>query len=61
MAVNNINLNMYNGQITALLGHNGAGKSTTMFMLTGEWVACSLQANEVQQNCNLLYAGHKLL
>ena len=35
VAVNNISLDMYEGQITALLGHNGAGKSTTMFMLTG--------------------------
>ena len=26
---------MYNGQIFALLGHNGAGKSTTISMLTG--------------------------
>jgi ABC-type polysaccharide/polyol phosphate transport system ATPase subunit len=28
--VNNLTLNFYEGQITALLGHNGAGKSTTM-------------------------------
>ena len=34
-AVNGINLKMYNGQIFALLGHNGAGKSTTISMLTG--------------------------
>ena len=26
---------MYESQITALLGHNGAGKSTTMSVLTG--------------------------
>ena len=26
---------MYEGQVTALLGHNGAGKSTTMSVLTG--------------------------
>ena len=26
---------MYSGQIFALLGHNGAGKSTTISMLTG--------------------------
>lgn len=32
-----MNLNMYEGQITALLGHNGAGKTTTMFMLTGKY------------------------
>lgn len=33
--VNNFNLNMYEDQITVLLGHNGAGKTTTMNMLTG--------------------------
>lgn len=35
VAVNNLNVNMYEDQITVLLGHNGAGKSTTMSMLTG--------------------------
>ncbi|XP_042225445.1 phospholipid-transporting ATPase ABCA3-like [Homarus americanus] len=35
VAVNNMFLNMYDGQITVLLGHNGAGKTTTMSMLTG--------------------------
>ena len=34
-AVQGINLKMYNGQIFSLLGHNGAGKSTTISMLTG--------------------------
>lgn len=34
-AVNDVNLNIYEGQITALLGHNGAGKTTTMSMITG--------------------------
>ncbi|XP_060519226.1 phospholipid-transporting ATPase ABCA3 isoform X2 [Cylas formicarius] len=34
-AVRNLSLNMYEGQITVLLGHNGAGKTTTMSMLTG--------------------------
>ena len=34
-AVKNLNLNMYEGQITILLGKNGAGKTTTMAMLTG--------------------------
>ena len=38
IAVNKLNLNMYDGQITALLGHNGAGKTTTMFMLTGLYI-----------------------
>ncbi|CAF0969125.1 unnamed protein product [Didymodactylos carnosus] len=34
-AVRNVSLNIYNGQLTALLGHNGAGKSTTISMITG--------------------------
>lgn len=34
-AVKNLSLNMYENQITVLLGHNGAGKTTTMSMLTG--------------------------
>lgn len=33
--VNKLSLDMYPNQITVLLGHNGAGKSTTMSMLTG--------------------------
>ncbi|KAK3590752.1 hypothetical protein CHS0354_030992 [Potamilus streckersoni] len=35
LAVNDFTLNMYEGQITSLLGHNGAGKTTIMSMLTG--------------------------
>lgn len=35
LAVRNLSLNMYEDQITVLLGHNGAGKTTTMSMLTG--------------------------
>lgn len=33
--VNNLSLNIYDDQITVLLGHNGAGKSTTISMITG--------------------------
>lgn len=36
VAVWDLTLNMYEGQITVLLGHNGAGKSTTLSMLTGK-------------------------
>lgn len=36
VAVRDLNLNLYEGQITVLLGHNGAGKTTTLSMLTGE-------------------------
>ena len=35
VAVNHLDLTLYTGQITCLLGHNGAGKSTTISMLTG--------------------------
>ncbi|CAH6793029.1 phospholipid-transporting ATPase ABCA3 [Phodopus roborovskii] len=35
MAVKNLSLNLYEGQITVLLGHNGAGKTTTLSILTG--------------------------
>ncbi|XP_057661740.1 phospholipid-transporting ATPase ABCA3-like [Diorhabda carinulata] len=34
-AVRDLSLNIYENQITVLLGHNGAGKTTTMSMLTG--------------------------
>ncbi|XP_067683603.1 phospholipid-transporting ATPase ABCA3-like [Haliotis asinina] len=35
VAVAGMSLNMYEGQISVLLGHNGAGKTTTMSVLTG--------------------------
>ncbi|KAL9704634.1 hypothetical protein quinque_008152 [Culex quinquefasciatus] len=35
VAVKGTYLNMFDDQITVLLGHNGAGKTTTMSMLTG--------------------------
>ena len=35
VAVDNLHLNMYEDQITVLLGHNGAGKTTTISVLTG--------------------------
>nr|QST14978.1 ABCA5 protein [Diaphanosoma celebensis] len=34
-AVKGLNLDVYEGQITAILGHNGAGKTTLFNMLTG--------------------------
>lgn len=34
-AVNGINLKMYVGQIFALLGHNGAGKTSFISIITG--------------------------
>lgn len=42
-AVRGLTLNMYEGQITVLLGHNGAGKTTTLSMLTGKsYIAISV-------------------
>ncbi|XP_055306584.1 phospholipid-transporting ATPase ABCA3-like [Sitodiplosis mosellana] len=35
VAVNHLTLNIFDDQITVLLGHNGAGKTTAMLMLTG--------------------------
>ncbi|XP_058142278.1 phospholipid-transporting ATPase ABCA3-like [Dasypus novemcinctus] len=35
IAVKDLSLNLYEGQITVLLGHNGAGKSTTLSILSG--------------------------
>jgi ABC-type Na+ transport system ATPase subunit NatA len=35
VAVKDLSLEAYTGQVFALLGHNGAGKSTTVSMLTG--------------------------
>jgi len=35
VAVDGLNLTLYNGQINVLLGHNGAGKTTAIAMLTG--------------------------
>ncbi len=34
-AVEDLNMNMYENQITGILGHNGAGKSTAIFMICG--------------------------
>lgn len=34
-AVDKLSMKIYKDQITVLLGHNGAGKSTTMSMITG--------------------------
>jgi ABC-type glutathione transport system ATPase component len=35
VAVNNLSMDIGTNQIMALLGHNGAGKSTTISILTG--------------------------
>lgn len=35
VAVADLNMDLFEGQVTVLLGHNGAGKSTTIGMLVG--------------------------
>mmetsp|Transcript_62430 Transcript_62430/g.122842 ORF Transcript_62430/g.122842 Transcript_62430/m.122842 type:complete len:2323 (-) Transcript_62430:80-7048(-) len=35
VAVDKLNMDLYQGQVTVLLGHNGAGKTTTISMLVG--------------------------
>lgn len=35
LAIDNLNLDIYKNQITVLVGHNGAGKSSTISMITG--------------------------
>ncbi|XP_024416312.2 phospholipid-transporting ATPase ABCA3-like [Desmodus rotundus] len=44
VAVKDLSLNLYEGQITVLLGHNGAGKSTTLSILSGLYTATSGKA-----------------
>lgn len=41
VAINNMSLNLYKGQITILLGQNGAGKTTVLSILTGMYLALS--------------------
>lgn len=41
VAVNGVTLDIYHGEITALLGHNGAGKTTIMSILSGMFSATS--------------------
>ena len=35
IAIENLYLKLYKGQISVLLGHNGAGKTTMISILTG--------------------------
>ncbi|XP_066132949.1 phospholipid-transporting ATPase ABCA3-like [Saccopteryx bilineata] len=44
LAVKDVSLNLYEGQITVLLGNNGAGKSTILSILSGLYPATSGEA-----------------
>ncbi|XP_065175068.1 phospholipid-transporting ATPase ABCA3-like [Sycon ciliatum] len=52
VAVNGVSLNMYEGQVTVLLGHNGAGKTTFISTLTGLFPPTSGSA--YVNNCSIL-------
>mmetsp|Transcript_24977 Transcript_24977/g.75215 ORF Transcript_24977/g.75215 Transcript_24977/m.75215 type:complete len:1447 (+) Transcript_24977:67-4407(+) len=41
VAVDNLSLSLYEDQVTVLLGHNGAGKSTTMSVMVGLYAPTS--------------------
>ncbi|KAM9100986.1 phospholipid-transporting ATPase ABCA3-like isoform 4-T10 [Sarcophilus harrisii] len=56
VGVKNLTLNIFEGQITVLLGHNGAGKTTTLSILTGLVPATSgevyLSGYEISKDIN---------
>lgn len=60
-AVRDLTMNMFEGQITVLLGHNGAGKTTTLSMLTGEKIqytfthASTRTHRHINSNMNAIY------
>ncbi|KAL4489354.1 hypothetical protein ABPG72_019009 [Tetrahymena utriculariae] len=52
-AVNGLSFSMYNGQIFALLGHNGAGKTSTISMLTGMYEMTDGAANALGRDVQI--------
>ena len=57
-ALKGLTLNFYQNEISAFLGHNGAGKSTTMHLLTGLYTPSSGTAKidglEITESMNLI-------
>jgi hypothetical protein len=57
VAVQGLNMQLAAGRVAALLGRNGAGKSTVMHMLTGEdstsitYLSCGLYARKCSLGC----------
>jgi ABC-2 type transport system ATP-binding protein len=56
-AVDNVSLELKRGEVLGLLGHNGAGKSTTLQMLTG----CLLPDGAEEDQCGIDICGIDLL
>uniref|UniRef100_A0A8C3VVV7 ABC transporter domain-containing protein n=1 Tax=Catagonus wagneri TaxID=51154 RepID=A0A8C3VVV7_9CETA len=56
IAVNDMSLNLYEGQITVLLGQNGAGKTTILSILTGRYLPTRgkvyIGGNDISKNIN---------
>lgn len=55
--VHNVSLELRRGEVLGLLGHNGAGKSTTLQMLTG----CLLPNGAEKDECSIEICGIDLL
>ena len=54
-AVNDLSMDIYEGQITCLLGHNGAGKTTTINIITGLMMPTSGGATYDSFNIKSIY------
>ncbi|XP_071052864.1 phospholipid-transporting ATPase ABCA3-like [Onthophagus taurus] len=56
VAISDLSLNMYENQITILVGHNGAGKTTALSMLTGMITPTSgtavINGHDIRTNMN---------
>lgn len=55
--IHNVSLELRRGEVLGLLGHNGAGKSTTLHMLTG----CLLPNGAEKNECSIEICGISLL
>jgi ABC-2 type transport system ATP-binding protein len=55
--INGVSLQLKRGEVLGLLGHNGAGKSTTLQMLTG----CLLPDSTEEDQCSIDICGISLL
>ncbi|VDL98056.1 unnamed protein product [Schistocephalus solidus] len=58
MAVNDLWVDFYEGQITSFLGHNGAGKTSTICLLTGIYKPTSgtaqIYGHDITKNMNVI-------